>query len=121
MRIETRQVTVEQEVYIAEDGAEFDDEDDCEAYENALVGQRLKMYDYNEMPCDSLGECWYVKLDTQEEINSFMTLCDYMGVHRSGIKEPGVYMYTEGTGCTWTNISEVIKSIEESEDYVSGN
>lgn len=125
MRTETKQIIIEQAVYVADDGTEFDDEDDCRAYEFRLIGKRLKMYDYSSDPCSSVDSCWYVKFDTVEDVMSFIELCKFDGISYRGVDVPGVYMYTEGgygSGSdAWTNISKIIENIEESEDTVSGN
>lgn len=119
MKTSTKTITIEKEIYIAEDGTEFDDQDDCEAYENRLVGKRLKMYSYNYLPCESVDECCYAKLNTLEDVQAFVGLCEYIGVSYRGIIEPGLYMYTEGRwgagNNAWTNISEIFKHFE-SED-----
>ena len=125
MRTELRKVTVEQEVYIANDGKEFDDEDDCQAYEATCLSQTLKMRNYVGVKTNNLDNCQAVKLDRVSDIMSFVALCKYEGISCTGIVEPGVYMYTEGrygsANEAWTNISKIIKSFEESEDNTSGN
>lgn len=125
MRTETREVTIEQEVYIAADGEEFDTPEECEEYEARLVGQKLKLYGFRCEPCDFVEDCMYAKLDTQEEIDSFIALCKHDGINYRGIDGPGVYLSVEGAygygKGAWCNVSEIIKSLEESEDTVSGN
>lgn len=124
MREETRQVIVEQTVYIADDGKEFDDEDDCKAYEAIGSAERLKMYNYSGIKTNSVENCWYVKLDTFTDTLTFIELCKYDGISHKGIEGPGIYMYTEGNygkgNDAWTNLSPIIKHIE-SEDNISGN
>lgn len=124
MRTETRQRVIEEEVYIADDGKEFDDEDDCKAYEVTKACENLKMYNYSGIKTNNVENCWYVKLDTFTDTMTFIEICSYDGVSHKGIDGPGVYMYTEGgygSGNTaWTNISKIIEHIE-SEDTISGN
>ena len=112
MKIETRKITVEQEVYIAEDGKEFDNEDECRSYEHQLIGRRLAMYSYQCAEIDSVTCCRYVKLDTPDQVAEFMVLCIDGRVSIRGIEEPGVYIYTEGTygdsKTAWINMSKVI-------------
>jgi hypothetical protein len=125
MRTELRKVTVAQEVYIANDGKEFDDEDDCQAYEANLLSETLTMRNYVGVKTNNLDNCQAVKLDRLSDIMSFIALCKYEGISHTGIDEPGVYMYTEGrygsANEAWTNISKIVKSFDESEDTVSGN
>lgn len=124
MRTETRQVIVEEEVYIADDGTEFDSPEDCEAHEIRSLAERLKMYNYSGIATDDIDECWYVKLDTFVAAENFIEVCKYDGVSFKGIDGPGVYVYTEGSygrgTVAWTNITKIIEHIE-SEDIVSGN
>ena len=119
MKISTKQITVEKEIYIAEDGTEFDDQDHCEAYENSLIGKRLKMYSYDYSPCESVDECCYAKLGTEEDVQAFVDLCEYDGISHRGITTPGLYMYSEGrygfANEAWVNLSEILRHLE-SED-----
>lgn len=125
MREEKRPITIEQTVYIADDGKEFDDEDDCKSYEINQVCESLKMRNYLGVKTNNIDNCQAVKLNSFVEIQSFIELCAYEGVSYKGISEPGIYLYTEGRygngNEAWTNISKIIESFEESEDTVSGN
>lgn len=75
MRTETRKVTVEQEVYIAEDGKEFDNDGDCECYEARLAGKRLKMYTHKYTKTDTVEDCYLVKLNSWVDAEDFIKLC----------------------------------------------
>lgn len=120
MKVKTKKIIIEQEVYIADDGKEFDDEDDCRGYEMSLVAARLIMYTHKRVRTNSVTNCWYAKLDTDEDVSSFINLCEFDGVSHKGIDKAGLYMYTEGGygygNEAWTNLSEIINSIGESED-----
>ena len=112
MKIETRTITIEQDVYIAEDGREFNNEDECRSYEHQLIGRRLAMYSYRCEAIDSAEVCRYVKLDTPDQVAEFKILCIDDRVSIIGIEEPGIYIYTEGTygdsKTAWINMSKVI-------------
>lgn len=116
MKTEIRKVTVEKEVYIADDGMEFEDEYDCEAYEMRLIGKRLKMYDYKFEKSCSAGDCYYVKLDTNKEVDWFIALCRYEGIASKGINGPGTYQYVEGTYGrskeAWVDLNDIISKLE---------
>ena len=118
MRTEIRQVVTEQEVYVADDGTEFTNRDDCEEHEVFLIGTRLKMYDYKFTKTTDVDDCWYVHIRTEYDAKSFITMCGYICVSSRGIDVPGVYMYTDKE---WVNISSVVKRLEESEENLSGN
>lgn len=125
MKSEMRKITVEQEVFIAFDGTEFTDKDDCTDYETGLRLQRFQMLDYDFRPCDSIDDCHFVNIKTADEANEFIDLCNLEGFSSEGIDEPGVYMYTYGNygrrSRDWTNLSEIIKKFDEREDNTSGN
>lgn len=125
MREETRQVIVEQTVFVANDGKEFDDEDDCKAYEVNCSAKNLEMYNYSNVKTDNIDNCWYVKLSTTSDITTFIEFCKYEGVSHRGIDAPGVYMYTEGNygggNYAWTDISKIVERFAGREDKISGN
>ena len=76
------------------------------------------MYDYKFTKTDDVDDCWYVHIRTEDDAESFMQMCRYLGVESQGIDAPGVYMYTDKE---WVNISNVVKRLEESEDNIHGN
>jgi hypothetical protein len=116
MKTSTKTITIEKEIYIAEDGTEFDDRDDCEAYEYRLIGKRLKMYTYGFSPCQSVENCCYARLDTWADVQAFIDLCTYDGISTRGITDPGLYMYSEGRygfgNEAWVNITGILKNLE---------
>ena len=119
MREERRMIQTEVSVYIAEDGTEFDCEDDCESYEIRLIEKRLVMYNHRLEKVDTVDSCQYAKLSTPKEVDDFIAVCKYEGVSCGGIKSPGLYTYAEGVygrKDAWINISNIIKSIEEKEN-----
>lgn len=115
MRVETRKVTIEEEVYIAEDGTEFDDREDCEAHEILEKGRELPMIDYRGYETESIDECWAVNLRSLSEVKAFVDVCKYSDISSRGVTGPGMYIYTEGTygarNNAWTNISEIINTL----------
>lgn len=110
MKTKTKLVTVEQEIYIAEDGKEFDDQDDCLSHERDLREETLEFYDYNFMP-SNLENCTYVKTVTQEDVNNLLYLCHIDGISHDGITDkPGIYMYMLHPD-EWVNITEAVAII----------
>lgn len=115
MKKETRKVTVEQEVYIAEDGKEFDDEDDCLSHERDLLEEKLEFYK-RDLTNGTLENCSYVYVKSAEDVANLLTLCDMDGIAISGLSnKPGVYMYSN-RGDYWINISEVVDTITRGEN-----
>ena len=110
MKVETRKVTVEQNVYIAEDGKEFDDKDECENYEFRLIEKSLKFYTRKFEECD-LESCTYVYLRTDDEVLKLIRLCDLDGITTECLDSVGTYVYDNHID-RWINMSAAIARIE---------
>ena len=111
MRVETKQVTIEQAVYIAKDGKEFFSEDSCEQYETKLIEQSLKMWDYKFEKTDELDACHYIRFETKEDIRDFIVACKWYGITIEGVKDIGLYMYVEDRKDRWLNLNEVMENL----------
>ena len=109
MKIEKREVVVTKEVFVAFDGMEFDNQDDCMDHEYRITEAKLSFYDY-KFKKSILDECAYARLDTEEDVKLMISLCDYQGIVSKGIVNPGVYIYVD-RGDYWINMSEAIKHI----------
>lgn len=110
MRTETRQVTVEREVYIADDGTEFEDEDSCNTYEMEQVAVSLPMYDDKYKRTDDPDLCTYVELLTYADLRKFRQLCKYCGCYTTGLDDLGLYMAGYDG---WLNLTTIIREIEK--------
>ena len=115
MKKEIRKVTVEKEIYIAYDGTEFDDPDDCEVHEILEKASAINMIDYRGFKTTSIDDCWAVNLRSFVETENFIALCKYCDVSSKGVEGPGMYIYTEGTygarNDAWTNISTIMEAL----------
>lgn len=109
VRIEQREVTTTETVYIANDGMEFRDEDECEGYEMLIVEKSLRFYTH-DFKRGTLDNCSYVNLVTEQDVNSIKVLCLYHGISSKDIDEPGVYWYNDRRNC-WLNLTEVMNNI----------
>lgn len=118
MRTEIRKVTVEHKVYIAEDGKVFDNEDSCELYEMQLLEKRFKMYDIDVSEVSDIESCFYVKLDTQEDVDAFKTCGDYNDMIIAGLQGPGVYFYNEND-YEWINLTKIMSKLEAKNELQS--
>ena len=107
MRIEEKEIKVMRPVYIAEDGVEFVDKDECEAYECKLLEKTLKLYNEKCEPCD-IDENKYANLITDADVENFKRCCEWYGITSKGIDEPALYMFDESyrTDC-WVNLDDV--------------
>lgn len=114
MRTEYRKVTVEQEVYIADDGTEFLDEDKCQDYEFEKLRKTFECYDheYNDADVDT---AMFVNLPTEAIVKNFHEVCGVYGTVSDGVDKPGLYIYTEYQGGCWFNMDEAIMRIREKE------
>lgn len=119
MKVEQRERTITEEIYIADDGTEFDDEDDCLEHERKCALGKIKMYDQNLEETNSLEECHCVNLNTWVALNDFVKACKDQ-FNTKGLERPGIYIYTEGTYSNrdkaWTNISEIMKEVNGGND-----
>lgn len=110
MRTETREVLVKKEIYIADDGKEFEDEEDCLDYEFDKVKGELTYYDAALDEIDEPDECVFVDLRTEKDVKLCKHVFDVYGVHDGGIDEPGLYMWWE-TEQQWMNLDWLINHI----------
>lgn len=112
MKTETRKVTIEQTVYIADDGREFMSEDACTDYEFELLEKTFNCYDgtYNKSKPE---DCTYIDLPTAEDVERFKQYCDIMDLIDDGLDTPGLYMFDNRYYAKehWLNLDEVIVCI----------
>ena len=114
MRVEKREVTKFEEVFIADDGTEFENEYDCIEYDVTLKEKSFKMLYSDFDICTEFDGCKYVILETLDQVKEFVKVCKYYGVSYEGLDAnlPGIYMYTdERRGDTWLNLSVLIDRI----------
>lgn len=110
MRTELREVTIEQTVYIADDGKEFTDEEDCADYEFNLLEKTLDIYNSRYEKADDVESCHIANLRTSADVKNFIKACDLYGITDDGIDGPGLYMYGD-YGDIWVNLDDVILNI----------
>lgn len=88
----TRKVLREEDIYIARDGKEFDNEGECLDYENELNIKSIEAYDEKFNRIDFEGAS-YVVVHSDEELNFICEVCDYNGWTCEGLNENGLYHY----------------------------
>lgn len=88
----TKKVLKEEEFYVAFDGKEFDNEEECRDYENELNIKSIEAYDedFNRIDFDSAT---YVVIHSEAELNFIDKVCDYNGWTSDGLMETGLYRY----------------------------
>lgn len=112
--------------YIANDGKEFEDEEECFKYEqNLLYGDviknnELQMFDYDKHETTKVEQCFYLKCDSIKACELFIELCDRFGAYTPFIE--GTYgngTYTVGIG-TWYYDEDYDRwiSLEDLEDKI---
>ena len=109
MKLDKRKVTVVKDIYIACDGKEFEDKDECFDYEMSLLERRLDFYTHDFEESD-LDECTYVKTVTKADIDILIQLCDHYGISKNGIENEGIYMF-ESRRDGWVNITDAVSRI----------
>lgn len=113
MKTEVRKVEIEREVYIAEDGTVFEDEDECVDYEYEANEKSLNLYDpeYNKTDFEN---CHFVDLCTDEDVKKFESVCKVYGLSSRGADKPGLYMWNKCYGPdnkTWANLEEIVANL----------
>ena len=107
MKTEIREVTVKKEVYIADDGTVFEDEEECAEYELELFEKDLRLYNFRFKKVDHADECTYANLITANDVINFKKACKWYGLVNVGLNEPGIYTFS----CFrdyWINMDDVI-------------
>ena len=113
MRIEEREVTVKRKVYIADDGREFVCEDDCLDHEFDIVVKLLDDYCYDaKFNKAGVDACSFAFLPSGEMVDIFVKACDVYGCVSDGVDKPGIYMYSDFSGC-WINLDDVYARFNE--------
>lgn len=107
MEMKQKQVTYIKTIYVANDGTEFDEQDECEAYEMRLIRNSFEFYD-EKFKESTLGSCAYAKIKTVEDAVKFLNVCEYEGITTKGIERDGIYMYADNR---WYNITEAVSNI----------
>ena len=92
MKTIKRKVLREEEIYIARDGKEFDDEGECLDYENELNIKSIEAYDEEFNKTDFEGAA-YVVIRSDEEIEFIAEVCEYNGWTSEGLDEVGLFHY----------------------------
>ena len=85
-----KKIEVEQEFYVAYDGTEFNDEDECAYYEDEFRRTKILCYDSNMKKCDFEDAEWVV-VRNDEDFNNIADTCEFNGWDYAGICENGIY------------------------------
>lgn len=115
-------------IYIADDGTQFVDKNQCQEYErehsqfykngkliiSGLDSDNEKISFFDD---DFIEEAIILYLATEKAVEIFKERCDEEGVTSYGVDEPGIYIwgdskYDHCEECQWTNIKVVIKGYE---------
>ena len=116
MKIDFKEIKVTREIYIAEDGTEFDDKDECLEHEMRLYEKTIKFYDANFDNAD-FSTCIYADLPNNDAIQALVELCNYERMPISGLENPGIYLYDDDAhwhkGNVWVNLTEGMAKIKK--------
>lgn len=108
MKIKLVEKIVETEVYVADDGTEFEWSDACLDYEMTKKEDSMEFYDYDYNRIDFDGFV-YVNIKNQQDMDCFCELCDYYGLNlKKHVTGPGVWMCDHNG---MINISEAVSFI----------
>lgn len=113
MKHEKREVVAVKDVYIADDGMEFDKYNDCVRYEVESLEKKLSLYDKRMKPC-GMDSSYVVHIRNNDDMRAFVTVAKYYDDHIKGIIGPGVYYY-DGWLEEWLCISDIVDELREKE------
>lgn len=124
MKIDFKEIKVTREIYIAEDGTEFNDKDECLEYEMRLCEKTINFYDGSFNKSD-FASCVYADLPNSDAIQALINICDYERMPISGLENPGVYLYDEEAhwhkGNVWVNLTEGMAKIKELGNFATSS
>lgn len=109
-------------IYRADDGAIFDNEDDCEHYETGFLFKDIKnsgeyhMFDADGDDCIDVESCYYLKVDTERALKYIKWLSDSVGVSVPENFSVGATYYYEDYFEEWHSVDaemEKLKNIKE--------
>lgn len=113
-------------IYIADDGKQFNDENECMEYEFQ------KLYEKGESIISGFGpddnwisfseahfcrEATIISLKTEEAVKLFIRRCTEENLSNEGIDKPGIYIWGDSKyayceNYQWTNATEVLEDYE---------
>lgn len=110
MEVKHKEVVITKDIFVACDGTEFENEDDCIDYEFNIRSQKLACYneDFKRVDLDS---CDYVAAVDDELLGLFLEICDHKGYCSKGIDGVGLYKYIAECDY-WLNISQIMTDFE---------
>lgn len=114
MKIETRDVVVQQDVYISDDGREFTNVDECERHEIELLEESFTCYN-SDFEKSDLESCAYVNLVTLDDVKKAKLVCEYFGIRDRGFDKPGIYMYNDYHS-EWINLDDIMAHIRKEKE-----
>lgn len=111
MEVKRKEVVIMKDIFVACDGTEFEDEDDCIEHEFDIRRQKLACYD-EEFDRVDIDSCDYVDATTEESLALFQEICRHYNYSRFGIEGVGLYWY-EPKSDTWVNVSQIMSNFEK--------
>lgn len=85
-----KKVEIEQDFYVAYDGTEFEDEDECAYYEDEQKRSTLLCFDCEMKKCNFEDAEWVV-VRSMDDMQNIIETCDFNGWVSDGICEDGLY------------------------------
>lgn len=90
--------------YIADDGEEFDNREDCVRYEESRNLRDVKMLNREKQPTDDPFIAWYVYLSNAQAYGAFRNRCDDGGAPAPDHYELGCWAFDD-VECEWCTFS----------------
>lgn len=120
--------------YFANDGTEFESEDDCELYEQTIAHHAMPlMWNGNEIPMtlddfikdyDSIGDVAFVLFHNKEEYENFCYWSDYFGYEapdfygeRADYPKRFYYDDRDADSGYWCDLDEEIRHLQDIQKF----
>ncbi len=112
-----KKVEVEKEFYIANDGTEFEDEEECVAYDMNFLCQNFETYDedFNKINFESAT---YVVIHSDEELDDIERVCEFNGWTYDGLTETGLFRYNSSYRHDYWERVRVPLSLKDFIDFI---
>lgn len=111
MKIDYREVTIKKPVYIADDGKEFDNEEDCMDHEFDIFNESFRCFN-SKYEKSNVETCAFVDVPTEKSVKHFIKVCDTLGITADGVDKPGIFMYSD-YGNSWINLEDTLARFKE--------
>lgn len=101
---------VEKRTYIAYNGKEFNDREECLEYERIKSHDTFKFFNDEYEEIDYIDDAGFLLIHTEDELKSFHLYCEEYNLRDKGVEGVGLYIWNN-SAWAWENYDEYVQSI----------